>query len=70
MRESRFTEEKIVIVLWKADRTSVAEASKNRKVSERTIYDWRKHFGQMEAANVKRPKGHEQENERLKKPQG
>jgi len=34
----------------------VAEAAKKHKVSEPTIYAWRKHFGQMEAADVKRLK--------------
>ncbi len=32
-----------------------------------TIYAWRKHFGQMEAADVKRLKALELENSRLKK---
>ena len=67
MRKSRFTDEQTVAVLREADRTSVAEASKKHKVSEATIYAWRKHFGQMEAADVKRLKGLEVENGRLKK---
>ena len=45
----------------------MAEASKKHKVSEATIYAWRKHFGQMEAADVKRLKTLEVENARLKK---
>jgi putative transposase len=64
MRKSRFTEEEMVTVLRKADRTTVA---KKHKVSEPTIYAWRKHFGQMEAADVKRLKALELENSRLKK---
>ncbi len=35
--------------------------------SDATIYAWRKHFGQMEAADVKRLKALELENSRLKK---
>ena len=31
---------------------TVAEAAKKHKVSDATIYAWRKHFGQMEAADV------------------
>jgi hypothetical protein len=35
---------RMVAILREADRTSVAEAAKKHKVSEQTIYAWRKHF--------------------------
>ena len=54
-------------MLREADRTSVAEASKKHKVSEPTIYAWRKRFGQLEAVDVKRLRQLEHENGRLKK---
>ena len=38
MRMSRFREEQMVAILRDADRTSVAEAARKNKVSERTIY--------------------------------
>ena len=67
MKKSRFSEEQMVTILREADRTTVAEAAKKYKVSDATIYAWRKHFGQMEAADVKRLKALELENSRLKK---
>ncbi len=63
MKKSRFSEEQMVTIL----RTTVAEAAKKHRVSDATIYAWRKHFGQMEAADVKRLKALELENSRLKK---
>lgn len=67
MRKSRFAEEQMVAVLHDADRASVAKAARKRRVSDAAIYAWRKHFGQMEASDVKRLKVLELENARLKK---
>lgn len=47
--------------------TRMAEAAKKHKVSEPTIYAWRKHFGQLDVADVKRLKAVELENSRLEK---
>ncbi len=54
-------------IFRRTDGHDPAEAAKKHRVSDATIYAWRKHFGQMEAADVKRLKALELENSRLKK---
>jgi putative transposase len=67
MRKSRFAESQIVTMLREADKGSVAEVAKKYGISEQSIYTWRKRFGAMEPADVKRLRQLEQENARLKK---
>jgi transposase-like protein len=67
MKKVRFTEEQMVTILREADKSSVAEVAKKHKVSEQTIYVWRRKFGQLEAADVKRLRELEAENAKLKR---
>ena len=67
MKKNRFTEEQMAKILREADRDSVSEVAKRHGVSEVTIYAWRKRFGKLEPADVKRLRLLEQENNRLKK---
>jgi len=67
MKKNRFSEEQMVKILREADSQSVAEVAKKHGVSEATIYAWRKRFGALEPADVKRLRQLEQENAKLKK---
>src|SRR3954467_3963530 len=66
-KKTRFTEEQMVTILREADEKSVPEVAKKHGVSSQTIYGWRKHFGSLEPADIKRLRQLEQENGRLKK---
>ncbi len=67
MKKTRFSEEQMVTILREADEKSVLEVAKKHGVSSQTIYGWRKHFGSLEPADIKRLRQLEHENGRLKK---
>ena len=67
MRQGRFSEEQMVAILRESDRGPLAEAARKHKVSEQTIYNWRKKFGALGGDEVRRLKQLEVENGRLKK---
>ena len=58
---------RLLAILREADRSSVAEAARKNRVSEQTIYSWRKHFGELAPVDVKRLRALEAENNRLKR---
>ena len=67
MKKSRFRENQMVKILREADRSPVGEVAKKHAISEQTIYAWRKRFGKLEVAGVKRLRHLEHENLRLYK---
>jgi putative transposase len=67
--KKRFSEEQIVRILRQAEAAdqTVAAVCKAQGISEQTWYRWKKQYGQMGVAEVRRLRQLEQENGRLKR---
>jgi putative transposase len=67
--KKRFNEEQIVRILRQAEAAdqTVAAVCKAQGISEQTWYRWKKQYGQMGVAEVRRLRQLEQENGRLKR---
>lgn len=68
MKKKRFTEAQITFALRQAESgTPVAEIIRKMGISEPTFYRWKKKFGGLGVAEVRRLKQLEEENRRLKR---
>jgi len=72
MSRKRFTAEQIIGLLREAEvrlsqGKSVVQACREMRITEQTYYRWRKEYGGMKTAQVKRLKDLERENGRLRK---
>jgi putative transposase len=67
MRGKRFSEEQILRVLRAVEEgKAVSEVCREHGVSEQSIYNWRTKYGGLKDTELKRLKGLEEENRRLK----
>lgn len=68
MKKRRFSEEKIVQILKEADSgAGVKDLCRKYGMSDASFYTWRHKYGGMEVSDVRRLKGLEEENQKLKK---
>ncbi len=69
MTTSTFTEEQIVGILREAEsgEQTIGSVCRAHGISENTFYKWRKKYGGVDVAAVKRLRELEQENARLKR---
>lgn len=67
MKKSRFTDEQIAFALKQAATgTPVDEVCRKLGISQQTFYRWKKKYGDMGVAELRRLKSLEEENRRLK----
>jgi len=67
MKKSKFTEEQIAFALKQAESgTTVDEICRKMGISQATFYAWRKKFGGLGVAELRRLRQLEEENRKLK----
>lgn len=68
MKKSKFSPNQIVKILSEYDSGKTAvELCREHGISQATLYNWKKRYGGMEAADLKRLKALEEENGKLKR---
>lgn len=68
MKKTKFTEQQIAFALRQVEEgTSVAEVCRKMGVSDNTLYNWKKKYGNLMPSELKKLKQLEEENNRLKK---
>ncbi len=68
MRRTRFTEGQIIRILKEYEAgNSPKDLCRENGISDATFYNWKKKFGGMDPAQLKKLKELEQENRRLKR---
>lgn len=69
MKKSKFSEEQIATAMRQVDAGApVPEVTRKLGISEATYYVWRKRYGQMAVAEIRRPRQLEEEKRKLKQP--
>ena len=68
MKKARFSEERIIAILKRAEAgVKVAELVRRHGISEATFYNWKARYGGLDVSQLRRLKELEAENARLKK---
>ena len=69
MKKSKFSEGQIATALRQVDAGApIPEVTRSLGISEATYYVWRKKYGQMAVAEIRRLRLLEEENRKLKQP--
>ena len=68
MKRKRHSEEQIIAILKEHEAgVKTADLCRKHAISEQTFYNWKAKYGGLEVSEVKRLKGLENENAKLKK---